>query len=341
MLNKPYALILASILIFGAGGCSTDRFASPQDSLSNKNQASVQRTKLSVLYAGSMTAIMEQKISKDADKRLDIDFQGEGKGSDALAQMISSGIASPDVFISASPRVNQQDLMGAKNKQIVKWYLTLAQDQLVVAYSPKSKFKAQLDKAAQGQIPWYQVLESNGFRLGRTDPVLDPKGADTVLMFQLADDYYHKPSLSTRILGSPENPNQVFPEETLLAQLTSGQVDAIIAYKHEAVEWGVPYITLPNQINLGDAKLADLYAKASFEEKNGHMEKAAPIVFTITIPKTVSHKRKAEDFVKYMISGQGHQLLMADGFTPIATAVGGNKSAVPTNLQNLIQGTLN
>lgn len=354
--------ILSAGLILSLTGCSTAGHTastgnqkaastpstkkSPKATQSNANQSNTtqstaQRAKkpLSVLYAGSMTNVMEHKIRPQLAKTLKIDMQGEGKGSNALGQMIRSGLASPDIFISASPSVNTSDLMGSANHNLVKWYMTLAQDQLVIAYSNKSRFKNQLNKAAKGTIPWYQVLESPGFRFGRTDPKLDPKGADTILMMKLAETYYKQPNMGKRILGATENPKQVFPEETLLAQLTSGQVDAIIAYKHEAVEWGVPYISLPKQINLGDNQLASHYASVQFVGAKGKVKKGAPIVFTITIPSTVKHKAQAEQFVRYMEVGHGHELLMKDGFTPIATQVSGNQASVPSGLKSMINGT--
>lgn len=333
--SVPFTVAIISLTV--ATGCGASH-QSPSTNVSANSQTGNSSRTLSVLYAGSMTKVMEQKIRPDVQREFGLDFQGEGQGSDALAQMIRSNISRPDVFISASPSVNNRLLMGNQNHNIVKWYLTLAQDQIVIAYAPKSRFKDKLNAAAKGEIPWYQVLGEKGFRLGRTDPVLDPKGASTIITFELASDFYHRPNLTAQILGSDENPSQVFPEESLLAQLTAGQLDAIVAYKHEAVEWGVPFISLPERINLGNAKFAGAYAKATFKGNDGNVKKGAPIVFTITIPSTVSNERAAEEFVKYMVSGPGHKILMNDGFKPIKTEVAGNDMDVPHSLQGLIQG---
>ena len=290
---------------------------------------------LFVLYPGSMTNVMEQKVAPALHKEFGLVFQGEGKGSSALAQMIRSGISSPDVFISASPSVNQTLLMGKANHNLVRWYLPLAADQLVIAFSKTSKFYPQLISAEKGKTAWYKVLEEPGFRFGRTDPLLDPKGLSTIFMFELAQSLYHQPGLAKKIMGSTENPQQVFPEETLLAQLTTGQVDAIVAYKHEAVEWHVPYITLPSAINLSDVKDAANYAKVSIK-LSGKVERGAPILFTITIPSTAKNEQGAEKFVRFMIAGKGHQILMKDGFTPVAKKLYGQASAVPGTLRSLI-----
>ncbi len=51
--------------------------------------------------------------------------------------------------------------------------------------------------------------------------------------------------LKQRILVEERNLKQIFPEETLNTVLESDQVDAIFAYKHEAISRSFPYITLP------------------------------------------------------------------------------------------------
>lgn len=321
-----------------APGSTNQTSSSTNQTGASSSQPGTGKTKLSVLYAGSMTKVMEQKIGPQVDTSLGVNFQGEGKGSTALAQMMKSGLRSPDVFVSASPSADKL-LMGASNHDLVKWYMALAQDQLVIAYSPKSRFAKQLSDAGSGSTKWYQVMEEPGFRFGRTDPLLDPKGASTIFMFELAESYYHQPDLVKKVLKSNENPNQVFPEESLLSQLTTGQVDAIIAYKHEAVEWGVPYVSLPDAINLGNVGDASAYAKATLTEKDGTVKHAAPILFTITIPSNAKNIKGAEDFVQYMVSGPGHDTLMKDGFTPISADIAGNKSDVPSAIQNLISGT--
>jgi ABC-type molybdate transport system substrate-binding protein len=59
---------------------------------------------VSVLYAGSLVTPMEGPI-KTALAAKGIDFQGQGAGSKMLANLISSGVKSPDVFISVDPKL--------------------------------------------------------------------------------------------------------------------------------------------------------------------------------------------------------------------------------------------
>ena len=68
--------------------------------------------------------------------------------------------------------------------------------------------------AKKGLVPWYQVLSEQGFKFGRTDPQLDPKGYYTIIMSKLANSYYKDHNIKQRILGDDKNSKQLFPEET-------------------------------------------------------------------------------------------------------------------------------
>lgn len=315
----------------GTISCSTEPVSIHQKVESPKS--------ISVLYAGSMTKVMEDEIRPDYDKQTGEKFEGEGKGSNALAQMIQSGLSNPDVFISASPNVNTKLLMGNANHALEKWFITIASDQLVIAYSPKSRYKAKFDEAKAGTVPWYEVLETKGVRFGRTDPELDPKGVNTLFMFELAEKYYHKPHLSQTILGSARNTSQVFPEESLVAELETGQTDAVIAYRHEAVEWGMPYISLPDAINLGSEKYANVYKQTSYTQENGKVVKGSPIVFTATILEHAPNPQGAAMFLQYLASGNGAKLLKTDGFSQVPIQLYGSKNDVPKGILPIIQGT--
>ncbi len=290
-----------------------------------------------MLYAGSLVNIMEHEVGPAFDKATGYTFEGEGKGSLALMNEIKDHLRSPDVFISADPNVNKL-LMGKANGNYVSWYLTLARTELVIGYNPSSRFAADFQAAASGSKPWYQVLAEPGLRLGRTDPELDPKGYNTLFLFQLAEQYYHQPGLSQKILGSDENPSQVFPEEELVARLGAGQLDAGIFYLNEVKQQHLPYISLPRQINLGDPSLASTYAMAHWTNPKTHtVLKGAPVLYTITIPSTVRNRAGAIAFVHFLLTSQGQALLEANGVLSTTIKVSGDARAVPSQLQQYIQ----
>lgn len=329
------SLIVAFIPLIATVSCSNPTSARNVNAGTPSNQTH----SISVLYAGSMTNVMEKAIRVDVHSTDHIAIAGEGAGSRALAQLIASGLRNPDVFISASPRVNETLLMGPSHGNLEPWYITLARDEMVIAYAPKSKFSNVLNEARQQTTPWYQVLQQPGFLLGRTDPKLDPKGVNTILTMKLAAAYYHAPSLMQQVIGTPNNTSQVYPEEALLSRLSTGQVDAVFAYKHEAVEWGFPYISLPRQINLGDNQFANQYASVSYTDELGNSQKGAPIVFTISVLSHASDPKTAVDFVKYMLVGRGHTLLLQHGFGALSPTFSGTPDSLPVALRDIVHKT--
>ena len=174
---------------------------------------------LNVLYAGSLVNLMEHGIAPAFDHATGNSFRGFAAGSNALANQIKGKLRQADVFISASPKVNDS-LTGPANGEWVGWYVTFAQSPLVIGYDPASRFAAELKSK-----PWYEVLREPGIRIGRSDPKLDPKGALTVQLLDQAGQVYHQPQLAADVLGGEENPAQVLPEENLVGRLQSGQLD--------------------------------------------------------------------------------------------------------------------
>jgi molybdate/tungstate transport system substrate-binding protein len=290
---------------------------------------------VSVLYAGSLATVMENGVGPAFSKATGFAYQGEAQGSLAGARMIHDRLRSPDIFVSADPSVNEKVLMGSNNGDLVTWFLTVASSQLVLAYNPQSKFADKFQAASDGTIPWYEVLKTPGLRFGRGDPRTDPKGYRTLFLFELASKHYKLPELPG-LLGEPVNPDQVFPEIVLLARVQSGQFDAGIFYKHEVVAHKLPFVTFPPEISLADPKFSAFYAQTSYTTPSGEHVAGAPILFTITIPKTVKNKAAAEAFAKFVLSSK--DLLKEFGFGIIDHRVGGDINQVPSELRSFSSG---
>jgi len=287
---------------------------------------------VNVLYAGSLISIMETKLGP-AFSHLGYDYRGEGHGSIQNANMIIDKQRFPDVFISVGEQpINR---LIENDPSLAKWYLSFASDELVIAYNPKSHFAADFEKVKTGSIPWYQVLAKPGIKFLRSDPLLDPKGCYTVIATKLAGILYHNASLASLILNGERNQDQVRPEELLLTLLETGEADAIPAYKHEAVERGFPFISLPPQVNLGDPAFASYYKQAGCTQLGGSISLGKPIVFDITIPNTVKNTGGAIQFVKFLLSDRGQKIFQSDGFKLLPISAGGNKTGIPKEISGL------
>jgi molybdate/tungstate transport system substrate-binding protein len=277
---------------------------------------------VSVIYAGSLINIFENEIKSAFQNLTGYNFIGEGKGSLQISNMILDGFRKPDVFVSADTTPIER-LMN-HNPPLANWLVKFASAELVIAYNPQSPFASDLAKASNGEIPWYKVLEKEGLKFGRTDPELDPKGYYTVIAAKLANIYYNDSTIKDNILGEDRNKKQIFPEEILKSILDSGQIDATAAYKHEAIAKGLPYITLPDQINLSDPNYTNYYNKISYKLETGETIYGNSIFFSFAIPTTVENIEGAISFIKFLLSENGKKILEQNGLSPIKSILQGD-----------------
>jgi molybdate/tungstate transport system substrate-binding protein len=300
----------------------------------NSNAADINKD-VSVMYAGSLVKIMEQVVAPSFHNQTGYNFIGEGKGSVQISNMIIDGFRRPDVFISADTLPIEKIMKN--NPPLAEWLVKFASAELVIAYNPNSPFAPELEKASKGDIPWYKVLEEKGIKFRRTDPELDPKGYYTVIAAKLANIYYNDSTIKDKILGADRNPEQIYPEEVLKSILDTGQIDAIAAYKHEAVSKGLPYITLPPKINLGDSNNSNFYNQASYNLHSNQTIIGNPIYFSYTIPSTVRNTDGAIALANYLISIQGKIVLSQVGLNPVKAVVVGDSNVLPPAIKAMIR----
>ncbi len=253
---------------------------------------------VNVLYAGSLVNLMEHGVGAAFDKIEGADFRGYAGGSNKLANEIKGKLVPGDVFISANPKVNAA-LMGATNGGWVDWYVTFAKSPLVIGYNPSSRFAADLKTK-----PWYEVLQKPGIRIGRTDPKLDPKGRLTLDLLKKAAQTYKMPDLSRQVLGAPENPAQVLPEETLVGRLQSGQIDVGFFYSTETTDLHIPSIALPADISL-----------------SAH--------YTATVLSRAPNRTGAVRFLAFLLGPQGTALMRDHGLDLVPPTISGDTHKVP------------
>lgn len=261
--------------------------------------------KVNVLYAGSLVNLMERGAGPAFEKASGDTFQGFAGGSSGLANQIKGKLRAGDVFVSASPKVND-GLMGSANGNWVSWYITFAQSPLVIGYNASSRFAADLKSR-----PWYRVLQEPGMRIGRTDPKLDPKGALTVTLMKQAETFYNSPGLSEKIIGAPDNAAQVLPEETLVGRLQSDQLDVGFFYSTETADAKIPSLALP----------AEITPKA---------------VYTVTILHDAPNADGADKFVAFLLGSDGQAVMKEHGLGVQPLKLTGDRNGVPTDIQALL-----
>jgi molybdate/tungstate transport system substrate-binding protein len=263
---------------------------------------------VNVLYAGSLVNLMEHGIGPSFEEATGERFRGFAGGSNMLASQIKGRLRQGDVFISANPKVDST-LMGPTNGSWVSWYVSFAESPLMIGYNASSRFARDLRTK-----PWYEVLTDPGIRIGRTDPKLDPKGALTVQLMAAAEHFYHRPGLAQQVLGAPENPSQLLPEESLVGRIQSGQVDAGFFYSTEITDARIPSVALPAAI-------------------------APKAVYTVTILRDAPHASGAHRFVAFLLGSRGQHILEQHGLALRKPSVSGELSSAPPDIRALATGT--
>ena len=260
---------------------------------------------LQVAYAASMGSLMDGGVRPAIAKSLGADLKGRAQGAIGLANLIITGSIHPDVFIAVTPGPMRNVLAAGKAVRAIP----IARTEMVIAYSPHSQYAAGLAKSgAVGAEPWWKILETPGLRFGRTDPLTDPQGVNIVFTMQLAEKYYAQPGLAMKLLGPQINPQQIFAEPEVMARLQSGQLDASSAYKTQPSAFGLPFVKLPPEINLGDAARAQYYQAASIELK-GKTLHPLPLVFYAAVLKDGPNPQLATRFVDWLGSADARAVL--------------------------------
>lgn len=263
------------------------------------------RAVLQVAYAGSMGALMHGGVAPTMARDFGLRIEGRAQGALGLAHMIMAGTIRPDVFISIT-RGPMDLVLRAGHAQEA---FAVASTELVLAYSPRTPMAAAFARAGYGHHkPWWRVLEEPGVRFGRTDPQTDPQGLNVLFAMDLAERYYHAPGLARRVLGPVINDRQIFPEPEVMARLQGGQLDASFAYKPQPAGLGLPYLTLPPSINLGDAAYEKSYEAVSLRLK-GRVQRPSPLVFYAAVLQGSGNATAGRRFIAWLRAPAGQTVL--------------------------------
>jgi len=310
MISRKVAVVALLCIPLAAAGCSssgsssaasggassTSAAGSPSASASSSATGS---GPVNVLYAGSLVNLMQKQVGPAFQTATGYSVTGFSGGSKDLAAEIKGKVHQGDVFISASPKTTAT-LVGAAGGNWVSWYGTFATSALVIGYNANSKFASDLKT-----MPWYKAITQPGLRLGFTDPATDPKGVLAVQAMTGTAKSKNLPALTALSTSKSD----IFPEETLVGRLQSGQLDAGFFYTAEATAANIPTVPLTGE---------DLKA-----------------TYTITVLNKAPHEAGAEAFISYLLGPDGQGVLKQDGFTlvspPKVTGTG-----VPSGLSGVL-----
>ncbi len=260
---------------------------------------------LTVFHAGSLSVPFKQIAEQFIKLHPKVEVLLEAAGSRDCARKISDMKRPCDVFGSADYLVIDNMLI----PEHADWNIKFATNEMCIVYHDASRRSKEITADN-----WFEILADPEIAYGRANPNADPCGYRAVLTMQLAEKHYNRPGLASQLIN--RDSCVMRPKETeLLALLESNTIDYIFLYRSVAEQHQLKYLVLPDQINLKNAGLAELYKTSSTELSGKNpgevvVQHGEPMVYGVTIPRSSPNPTAAIAFVKFMLSAdQGMKLI--------------------------------
>lgn len=334
--NRRVAWLLLStlpLLLTACGGALTPTTANAGEAASSP-RASIPATATTLTLFGAGTLAKPFRTVFDAYQRQtpNVTIQGQFGGSVKMVKQATELGQIADLIAVADYSVIPS-LMGpqAQGKAHATWYAGFVGNAITFVYTPHSKGADRINAAN-----WYQILSEPGVQIGRSNPDTDPSGYQTLLALELANQYYHDPELSKKILANAPQTNVRDTETELIGALEAGQIDYLAIYKSDAIQHGFKYLDLPTEINLSDPAQAKLYQQASVTTKNG-AQTGKPIIYAITIPNNAGHPTEAARFIQFLLGPEGQRLMAQSGFTVLNPPIASGIDQLPADVRPLVK----
>ena len=265
------------------------------------------------------------------------DLLREASGSRQAARKVSDLMKPCDIMGSADYTVIDKLLI----PEYADWNIRFATNQLVLCYTEKSRYADKVNKDN-----WYDILQKKGVVWGHSDPNLDPCGYRALMVLQLAEKHYNKAGLYDAIIANRPMENIRPKSVELISLLQTGNMDYAWEYLSVAVQHGLKYLVLPDEINLGNYQFDDFYAEAVVKvtgKKPGTFMnvKGGSCTYGVTLVKNAPNKEGAVAFLKYMLSpGGGLKILKDMGqppFIPCRVPTAAMRGKLPEELKPLVE----
>ncbi|PNR97982.1 tungstate ABC transporter substrate-binding protein WtpA [Petrotoga olearia] len=290
-----------------------------------------------VFHAGSLSVPFAQIEKAFESQYPGTDVIRETAGSIEAVRKVTDLGREADVIGSADYTVIENLMI----PEYTEWYINFANNEMVIMYTEDSRYKYEINSDN-----WYEILLRPDVEYGHSDPNADPCGYRSQIVWKLAEKYYGVDNLYQKLADNRPLKN-VRPKETdLIALLEVGELDYIFIYKSVALQHQMPYVELPEQINLKSTKYADFYATASFDvtgkEPGGMITQVGqPMVYALTIPKNAPNPKGAIAFIKFVVDPQGRAIMEENGQPPIIPPEGVNIEKAPQEIQDFLKGGAN
>jgi len=291
-------------------------------------QKNSEKQQLIVFHAGSLSVPFKQIKTEFEKENPSSEILLESDGSVKCARKITDLNRACDVMASADYTVIDELLI----PDFANWNIKFASNEMAIVYHEGSKYSNEID--AQN---WHEILLRDDVIFGRSDPNSDPCGYRAILTSQLAEDYYNHKDLAEKIIAKDQE--YIRPKEVdLLALLESSSIDYIFLYRSVAQQHELKYVTLPDSINLKNPEMTNFYSNAKVEITGKQpgvtiTKEGQPMVYGITIPNNAPNKNLAINFVKFILSKKGAEIMRKNGQPSMIPSESDSYTNIPKELK--------
>jgi molybdate/tungstate transport system substrate-binding protein len=354
-LRKWLSLTLVLFIAASAAGCSFP---------GGKRETG--KTRVKVIMAGSLLVPFQALEKQFESKNPDIDLLLDGHGSVQVIRSVTElgNVADLTVVADAQliPLMMYSAQMPDSNKPYADWSMKFSTNRLGIAYNDQSAYAAEINADN-----WYQVLSRPDVSVGLAEPRIDAMGYRTLMVIQLAENYYRDNTIFEKTIGVAFNPAMVITEKSgvntitvpdvvkstqsrvklrsysiqLMALLESGDLDYSFEYESVAKQRGLKFLALPELIDLSSPGNEKDYQKVEVNLDFKRFASLIPnfkgtqIVYGLTIPGNAPHSEEAARFVNFMLSPEGRHIFEESSQSLLPEPGCDNIQAMPPALQRL------
>jgi molybdate/tungstate transport system substrate-binding protein len=326
------------------------------------------KSTLRILCADSLLYPLTKVQSAFESSYPNVDVELEGHGSiQVIRQVLPPVEAEADVLMVADysliPMMMYNVTIPGTNESYADYYVRFASDSIVLAYTNQSKYAREINSTN-----WYSILMRPDVKFGFPNPQIDSLGYRALITIQLAETYYgnntifknlvtdnFSPPIDSVPTGSnytiiipdvqvPTGNNVVLRDSgvILIPLLESDSIDYCFLYQSSAEQYGLRYVELPDEINLGNQQYEGNYERVwvTFEEQRFatvNMDRdGETIYFGLTIPANAPHPALAAEFVKFILGQDGKNVFQNCSQPVFEPSFTDNLTAVPSELRPLL-----
>ena len=270
---------------------------------------------LSIFHAGSLSVPLEELGAEFERTHPNVDVLTESAGSAATIRKVTELGKTCDIIVSADYTL----IPNMMYRAYADWYIAFARNEMVLGYRDGAP---GADAILDGARTWRDVFRNDDVKYGHSNPDADPCGYRALMVIQLAEKHYNEPGLYYALIHGADmdkgresvGREMVRPKEVdLIALMEAGELDYMFQYKSVCVQHRIPYINLDDAINLSSLDYANFYGEASVVIQKSPEETQTlygkPIVYGVTIPKNAPNRSLAMEFIAFLLSKAGQDIM--------------------------------